>query len=161
MSVNANESVRMVVSGHRRRRKFAAVMTGLVILILGIVIGAGSTILYLNRYYRPQWSGVKNISTRLSEELQKDYSLSPAQVEQVNLVIDRHLGDVQRIWQENRSRIQQAVTSMRDEVGGIIGPDKQAKWNEQVDRQCGRWMKPRQANRNHHGERDARTRADE
>lgn len=130
-------------------------LTALIVLIAGIIIGSGLTIVYFGktRILPPDTPGeaARLINARIFGAVQ----LTPDEQLKTEELVERRMAEIAEIRKKYEDEVHRALGVMRDDVGEVIG-------QERLER-CGGWMGRRHSsddndskNQNHHGNRRRR-----
>jgi Spy/CpxP family protein refolding chaperone len=118
------------------------VLLGLLILVCGIAIGAGGTVVLAKRVLLgPQRKPPQQVGRALMQRLSGSLNLTPQQETQVREIMKRHFDRTAEIRAEARGEMEQELAAMRDEVAQVLTPEQQAKWQAHYQR-LQRWTAP-------------------
>ncbi|MGQ9730751.1 MAG: hypothetical protein ACUVX8_05690 [Candidatus Zipacnadales bacterium] len=118
----------------RRSTYGSQLLLAVAILLAGVVIGAGVTIL-LGKHFG--WRPPVRSRTEVGEALVRrteGLNLRPDQRQQVREIIRRRLNRVYEIRDESRRAVQEELNAMHDEVAKVLDPEQARRWREQWER---------------------------
>lgn len=118
--------------GKRQRWKLA--LLGIVILLCGMVIGAGITILSWHKMVSYTFQHHEQMHERAMARIQRRLDLSDTQAEEVERIHDKRMGTVHEIWREAYIRSHQQIMLMQDEVSDVLDERQLQKWQRRVRR---------------------------
>ena len=115
--------------------KAKPVLFSLLILLSGIIIGAGATIIVLRQSIKNEKSRMpEEFSRRMVERLTRELHLTPDQRQQVKPIIEKHMKAMHDIRTEARPKIRQELEQMNDELMAIFDNTQQQIWKERIER---------------------------
>lgn len=68
-------------------------------------------------------------------ELRQELGLDDAQIEQIHELMADRQETVQRIWEQLRPQVQQAMTEVHDEIAALLRPEQRERFHEWLLRQ--------------------------
>lgn len=109
------------------------VLFSLLILISGVIIGAGTTLIITNHSKRmhggPEW-----MSRRTIEYITRELELPPAQKEQLDPIVNQHMKAIEKIRDEiARPKIMAELEQMNEEIMAILDEQQKQVWEEKVE----------------------------
>lgn len=138
MSRQYDDQIRLIKHLHRWRMAFF----GLVILIAGILIGAGLTPLITGRRSSRILPGVEFINEQTIRHLQRELKLRPEQTEEVAAICDKHLKALQEIREQARPKIASQMNQLYTDVRAVLDEQQQQLWKQSIRRLRDRFMAP-------------------
>jgi len=115
---------------HRWRMAFF----GLVILLAGIVIGGAASLLVVWRVSMKPMPGPERSADRMIQGLRHELRLSPAQREQIEPIIHRHMERLDQIRREARPLIEGQLRQMNDEIAPLLDDQQRMMWRQMQQR---------------------------
>jgi len=110
-------------------------LLGFIILLCGIMIGAGGTVLVGRRVMlRASTRQPAQVRDAIVRRMSRRLHLTPTQQTQVREIVGRHLDRLNEIRGDSRRQVQQEMDSLRDEVSQVLTPDQARAWQAQFDR---------------------------
>ena len=132
--------------------KTKPVLFSLLILLSGIIIGVGATVIVLRQSIKNENSRMpEEFSRRMVERLTRELHLTGDQRQQVKPIIEKHMKAMDQYRQEARPKIRQELEQMNDELMAIFDNTQQQIWKERIQRMQKGFPKMRRR-----GERDGR-----
>ena len=117
----------------RGRQIFAQVVVGLIILICGIIIGSGATVLRLKgRVVMPP--GPRPPTREVVDDMAARYNLTPEQVKKVETTFEKRRETVQSIFEEFRSKSEAEFKTLSADIKKILTPEQYARWEQDFQR---------------------------
>lgn len=126
----------------RRRSTLLMVLLGAVILLSGIVIGSGVTLLWLQHrllymVHHPE-DAPKTIALRLQSKL----DLTDEQTKQIEALFRERQKHIQALRREVQPRVVEQLTQAREEVARVLTAEQAKKWQAYFDGMQEKWMPP-------------------
>ena len=120
----------------RRTGAWKQVLLGLIILVSGMALGAGGTIIVGRRMFIRQIEGQRNgwLTRSITQRLTSDLGLSLQQTTQVQAIVKRRLEAVGRIREESRPQVEEQFKLMRSEINSVLDARQAKLWRDQFDR---------------------------
>ena len=138
MNDQYNEQMQLLLRSQRWKMAFF----GLIILIAGLLIGAGSSLLIMGRPPSEQPPGVEFINERTISRLQHELNLTHEQTQQVKVIFDKHLQALHQIRQQARPQIAARMNQLHTEVMAILDEQQQELWTQNIQRLTERFIHP-------------------
>ena len=111
------------------------VLFSLLILLSGIIIGAGATFIVLGQSEKKEEShGPENFSHRMVKRLTRELHLTDQQQKQVEPIIKKHMKAMNEIRGEARPKIRQELEEMNDELMAVFDNTQQQIWKQRIER---------------------------
>lgn len=140
---------------HPKRRKggktWPWVLTALVCVVSGVVIGAGLTILHYKDKTIPRPPPTREMAEHILKHVNSTVNLTGGENERVQAIIQNHMESVRQIRRESWQSIGKQFDAMNQDVGEVLGPERRRKWQEAVEK---RWPKRK---RRSDSDRDSRS----
>lgn len=119
-------------------------LMGAVLLVCGVVIGAGGTTLVVkNRLDQPDVAP-NQFSQRLMGRMTRDLDLTEEQAKEVRAVFELHSSEMRVVRNEMDERADALRATMQEEVRAILTPEQVKQWEKRVQ----------EYRRDRHGPRD-------
>jgi hypothetical protein len=117
----------------RSRQIFAQVVVGLIILICGIIIGTGATVLHFKgRVVMPP--GPRPPTREVVEDMATRYNLTPEQVKKVEAVFEKRRETLQSTFEEFRRKSEAEFKTLSTDIKNILTPEQYARWEQDFQR---------------------------
>lgn len=107
-------------------------LMGAVLLVCGVVIGAGGTVLVVKNRMDQPGSAPEQFNRRLTERMTRDLDLTPEQSKQIRAVFDGHREEMKSIREGVDEQMNALRETMRDEVSEILSPEQLSQWESRV-----------------------------
>ncbi len=120
----------------RKTGAWKQVLLGLIILVSGIALGAGGTVILGRKIFIRQIERQRNgwLSVSIARRLTSDLGLSPQQTTQVEAIVKRRIEAVGRIREESRPQVEEQFKLMRSEISGVLDARQAKLWRDEFDR---------------------------
>ncbi len=123
----------------KRKKRWRAILLGLIILASGFFLGAGASAVYCKRMvHMIQTPG--EASKKITNRLRWRLSLSDQQAEKVQAILVEREKALTAIFHDIRPRLQEEMKRTRDEVAAVLNPDQAERWLTHFDRMQHRWF---------------------
>lgn len=123
----------------RKKKRWRAILLGLIILASGVLLGAGVTAVYVHKMVhiiQTPGEAPKRITNRLRWKL----NLSDQQAERIQAIFVEREKALTAIFHEISPRLREQVKRTREEVSAVLNPDQAKTWNRHFDRMQRRWF---------------------
>lgn len=114
----------------RRTHRWRMALSGLMILVAGITLGAAGTVMIVRPNHRrltppspPDMATAREIGI-----MQRMLDLSRDQVEQIGSILREHFEALEAIRVEARPRIDAELEDMKKKVSAVLTPDQRERW---------------------------------
>ena len=116
-----------------RSRTWPVVLLGLVILICGNVIGAGTAVLWLKQYLPPRPPPDRVAPDRIAADLRDRYNLSEEQARKVREIMQRSIEALDTIHRDTQEKAEAEREKVRGEMKTVLTPEQYAQWLAQFE----------------------------
>lgn len=110
------------------------VLFSVLILVSGIIIGSGVTLMAAKRFTKPVPPGPEDMSKRMIEHLVRELRLSPEQHEQVGPIVQQHMEAMEVLRQVARPKFAEIFKQMVDEIMPLLNEKQKRIWNDYSQR---------------------------
>lgn len=111
------------------------VLFSILILISGIIIGSGITLMVAIRFDNSSPPPEpEHMSRRMVQRITQELHLSPEQQKQLGPIIKQHMKAMDDIRQEARPKIMEIIKQMNDEVMAILDEGQKQIWKDKSRR---------------------------
>jgi len=114
----------------RRLHRWRMAFFGLVILLAGMLSGAAAALLVIGHFEgrapSPPVPVIRDMLARVGPLLR----LSPAQMEQVRPIFDKHVQQLEAISLKGRTEIVEQLKSMHEEMATVLDDEQMRRWQE-------------------------------
>jgi EF hand len=116
---------------HRKTRP--VLLLGAVLLVSGIVIGAGGAMLLMHN--RPARRGYRSFnSSDIAARIAKECGLDEAKTKEVEAVVERNMTDLKAIRQDVSKRMSVVHERLRADLKQVLTPEQYEKWNKHFEK---------------------------
>ena len=123
----------------RRRRVWPMVLLSVVILLSGMAIGSGITLLWIQRIVLNRFRHPERVPAEMTARLRYRLRLTDEQAKQVEQILRDRQQRLRAIFREIRPRAQAEWERMRAEVAEVLTPEQAKKWNDYFSAVRRRW----------------------
>lgn len=116
-----------------RSRTWPIVVLGLVILVCGSVIGAGTAVLWLKPYLPPP-PPAAGAPERIAGEMRARYDLNEEQARKVREIMQRSIEVMEAIHRDAQEKSEVEREKLRGEMKAVLTPEQFAQWLAQFER---------------------------
>lgn len=113
-------------------RAWLTLIVGGVLVLSGMVMGAGGTVLLVNDRLEQPDQAPKQFSRRLADRMTRDLGLTPEQESEIHTIFEKHQTEMHAVRKSVEQRIQDSFTTMRSEVNEILTPEQAKLWDERL-----------------------------
>lgn len=105
-----------------------------VVLVVVFALGAFAGAAFERHHRTAPAAGVSVISTHAEamSELREILELDEAQTAQIHALLSENQVVVQRMWEQLRPEVQQAMTRVHEQVAAVLRPDQQQRFHEWI-----------------------------
>jgi len=129
-AAKANELERAGPPLRRRSHRWLLALLGVLILVCGIVIGAGAMLIVGPRIVMHTIQHPEHASERFAAKVKRDLRLSEQQTRAVRAIFDKRMGKVEEIVREAHSRVAEQFEQMEQEIAGILDENQVRTWHD-------------------------------
>lgn len=132
----ATESRRMLAQRHsaKNRRYAKAIAFIAVVVLAGVVIGVGGTVIYFNRKAHRGPPRPEAISEAMLNRMRDLFSLTPDEEKEIKTIVDARLREVEEIRKSSFQEVRNVFEAMDDDMAEKIGRDRVQKWKDYKDK---------------------------
>ncbi len=117
----------------RRTHRFRMAISGLVILVAGMTLGAATTLLVV-KPSEPRPPDIDRAVVMMLTRFRGELSLTDEQVEQIETVLRDHFQQLEALRAAARPKIEQLLQEMKTQIGALLTKQQQADWQRLTDR---------------------------
>ncbi len=126
----------------RKRRPWRSLLLGLIILLCGILIGAGITVITLQKAVLYAIHHPEQVPNRLTERLRGKLHLSDDQAKKIRAILNERQHAFQALRRATRPKVERELDRLREEVAAVLDVNQARKWRQRFDRLRRQWMPP-------------------
>ncbi len=128
------------VASPRRRDKWKTVALGLAILLCGILIGAGGTVICVRKILVYAIHHPEEAPARLTARLRKKLHLSDDQAARVKAILSERQEAIQAIRRETQPKVMKEFEQAKEEIAATLTPDQARSWRSLFAQLQRRWI---------------------
>jgi hypothetical protein len=118
-----------------RKPLLKPVIFSVLILVSGIVIGAGLTLILVPPKNAPDLPpGPEFMSERMIGRMVGELRLSPEQQEQLKPIVTKHMSAIDVVRTEAQPKIRQEIESMNEEILALLDDAQKQLWQDRIKR---------------------------
>jgi hypothetical protein len=126
----------------RRRRPWRSFLLGLIILFCGMLIGAGITVIILQKVVLYAIHHPEEVPNRLTERLRNKLSLTDEQTKKVKAILIERQKAFVALRRAIRPKMERELEQLREDVAAVLDENQARKWRKRFDRLRRQWMLP-------------------
>jgi len=126
----------------RKRRPWRSLLLGLIILFCGILIGAGITVILLQRVVFYAIHHPEEVPNRLTERLRNKLSLTDEQTKKVKAILTERQKAFMALRRVMRPKMERELKCLREDVAAVLDKNQARKWSKRFDRLRPQWLPP-------------------
>lgn len=126
----------------RKRRPWRSLLLGLGILLCGILIGAGITVIVLQKMVLYAVHHPEQVPTRLTERLRGKLGLSDDQAKKIRAILNERQKAFQALRRATRPKMEREIERLEEDVAAVLDENQARKWRKRFDRLRRQWMPP-------------------
>ena len=118
-----------------KKSSLKPVFLSLLILLSGVIIGAGATLLLTNEdKTKPVPPGPEYMSKRTVDRIVRELNLSEEQRKKLDPIVEKHMKEIDEIRNQARPHISEQLKEMNEEIFSILDEHQKVLWEESVRR---------------------------
>jgi hypothetical protein len=125
-----------------RRRPWRSLLLGLIILLCGILIGTGGTVIVLQKVVLYAIHHPEEVPNRVAERMRNKLGLSDEQTKKVKAILAERQRAFLALRRAARPKVEQELERLREEVATILDKNQARKWRKRFDALTRQWMPP-------------------
>jgi len=126
----------------RKRRPWRSFFLGMIILFCGMLIGAGITVILLQRVVLYAIHHPEEIPNRLTERLRNKLSLTDEQTKKVKAILTERQKAFMELRRVTLPKVERELKCLREEVAAVLDKNQARKWSKRFDRLTPQWLPP-------------------
>lgn len=113
--------------------RLRSVLLGLLILVTGIAVGAGSTALIIHRIVLNTVKHPELIPDKITERIKSKLDLTEDQAREINSIIKKRQKAIQAIRRHFQPKIEKELEETKEEIASRIPPDKAKQFRDRFE----------------------------
>ncbi|HTY23792.1 MAG TPA: hypothetical protein VMC85_11710 [Desulfomonilaceae bacterium] len=126
----------------RKAGRGRSVLLGLIILLCGILIGAGVTIVVLHKVVLHAIHHPEEMPRRVTERLRHKLGLSDEQAVKVRAILTERQKAFQELRRAARPKVEREIERLKEEIASVLDEKQARKWREQLEKLRRKWVPP-------------------
>ncbi len=122
------------------RSRLRALLLGMVILLCGVVIGSGATVIILHRVVIHAIHNPEEVPGRIARQVGKKLKLTREQTAKIKAILTDRQKALLAIRREVYPQVERELQKAKEQVAAILEPEKAKSWNERFDQLKSQWM---------------------
>lgn len=133
-----------------KKRRWRAFFLGVVILVCGMVIGAGGTVVVMKHIILHAIQHPEEAPQRITDRVRGRLDLTEAQATKVKAILAERQKKIQALRRQVQPEVEKELEKAKEDVAAVLNPDQAKKWRERFDH-LRIWFPALPANRNTSG----------
>jgi len=113
-------------------RVWLTLLMGGILLVSGMVMGAGGSVLFLKHRFDQPDHEPKHFSDRLAKRMTRDLDLSEEQSEKIHSIFKAHQEEMHTIRLQIKDEIDTSFEGIKSEVKAVLTPEQIEKWERRI-----------------------------
>jgi hypothetical protein len=126
----------------KKRGKWRMVLLGISILFTGMIIGAGASFIAVHRAVQKTIRNPEDIPARIAHRIRKKLDLNEDQTKRILNIMRARQKNIQALRREYQPKLEKELNEVRDEVSGVLEPEKARKWRHRFEELKSNWLPP-------------------
>ncbi len=128
-----------------KRKRWRAVLLGLIILICGFAMGSGVTVIVVRKMAHIIHTPGE-APKRITERMRRKLDLTDAQAAKVQAILTEREKALLGIFREIQPRLRKELERTREDVAAVLDSEQAKKWRERFDYLQNKWVPPHVTN---------------
>ena len=124
----------------RKRRRWRAVILGLVILVSGMLIGSGGTVFVMHKLLINAIHHPEKAPDRIAKKLKRRLRLSTEQTAEVREILKKRQKALVAIFRKAQPKLERQLIGVREDVAAVLTPEQAKKWRWFFDSMKRKWV---------------------
>ncbi len=120
------DSIAKTASVLPRKKRWRSVLLGLIILLCGIAIGAGSAVVIIQKVVLSAIWNHQEMPDRLTQRIRDKLHLTDEQTQKVRAIIVERQQAIQAVRRDCQPRLEKELEQAKEEIASVLDP-RQAK----------------------------------
>jgi uncharacterized protein HemX len=126
----------------KSKGKWRMLLFGVLILAIGMIIGAGVSVIVVHKVVQNVIRNPEDIPVRISQRMRRKLDLNERQTKRILDIMRAHQKNIQALRREYQPGLEKELDEMRDEVSGVLEPEKARKWRARFEELKRNWLPP-------------------
>jgi hypothetical protein len=116
-----------------KRKRWRAFFLGIMILLCGMVIGAGGTVVVMKRIILHAIQHPEEAPQRITDRVRNKLDLTEDQAAKVKAILTERQKKIQALRRQVQPEVQKELEKAKEDVAAVLKPDQAEKWRERFD----------------------------
>ena len=125
-----------------RRRRWVSILLSLGLLISGMVIGSGATLIVVHRVVQHRMRHPEELPGRAVARLRRPLNLSDEQATQIRSIVRQRLTKLQSMRHQWQPQLEAELDGLEKDVAAVLKPDQVEKWYRIAHERRRQWLPP-------------------
>ncbi|AFM25007.1 hypothetical protein [Desulfomonile tiedjei] len=117
-----------------KRRRWRVVLLGIIILVCGVAIGAGGTVVIMRHTVLHAIQHPEEAPQRIADRVRKKLGISDEKAVRIEEILSERQKKIQALRRQVQPQIDDELNQAREEVAALLNPEQAAKWRERFDK---------------------------
>ncbi len=129
-----------------KKKRWRSILLGVVILVCGIAIGAGGTVVVMKHIILNAIQHPEKVPQRITDRMRGKLGLTDEQAAKVKAILTERQKKIQALLRQIQPDVDKEFENAKEDVAAVLKPDQAKKWRERFDRMR-KWFPVPPANR--------------
>lgn len=116
-----------------KKRQWRSFFLGILILLFGIAIGAGGTVVIMKRVILHAIHHPEEAPQRMTDRVRSRLDLSEDQAVKVKAILTERQKEIQALRRQIQPQVENELQKAKEDVAAILRPEQAEKWRERFD----------------------------
>ena len=117
-----------------KKKRWRSFLLGLLILICGMAIGTGGTVVVMKRIILNAIQHPEKVPERITDRMRGKLDLTDDQAAKVKEILTERQKKIRTLLRQIQPEVDKEFEDAREDVAAILKPDQAKKWRERFDR---------------------------
>jgi hypothetical protein len=117
-----------------RRKRWRSVLLGIVILLCGVVIGAGGAVIVIRHVVLHAIQHPEEAPQRITNRVRRMLDLSEHQAAEVKKILTERQKAIVGLRRQIQPQVEKELEKVKEDVAAVLKPEQAKKWRERFDR---------------------------
>ena len=117
-----------------KKRWWRTVLLGIVILVCGVAIGAGGTIVITRHLILHAIQHPEEAPQRITDRVRSKLGVSDEQAAQIKAILSKRQQAIHALRRQVQPQVEEELYQAREEVAALLKPEQADKWRKRFDR---------------------------
>ncbi len=116
-----------------KKRRWRSFFLGVVILLCGMVIGAGGTVVVMKHIILRAIQHPEEAPQRITDRVRNKLDLTEDQAAKVKAILTERQNKIQALRRQVQPEVEKELEKAKEDVAAVLKPDQAEKWRERFD----------------------------